>query len=250
MPNRLAPAWAWRGAAGLVVASAFSTVLAAQQPKSCTVICAPTLALNIAENVSHVFGSPSVRNDTTGAVSKLPSEHNLQLQLFLSAKTQLKHLYAFAATTWLPTATTGANPYTEYTAGQVGDSIKANHLNLTLGGLFDVIPKTTTKNYFAVQGYVADLLSPAARPNDASSFTHKLDLGLVGLLYPFSGTDSSSAAHKSGLYLYANLDYVATGLPKAGDDVPKGVRTFLTGAKPAVLIFGLGMPIAPLFQSK
>ena len=65
-----------------------------------------------------------------------------------------------------------------------------------------------------------------------------------------TGCRNGCAAHKSGFYLYANLDYVATGLPKAGDDVPKGVRTFLTGAKPAVLIVGVGMPIAPLLQAK
>lgn len=234
---------------GVALGGALASELAAQQPKPCIVLCPPSLALNVAENVSHVFGSPSVRSDTTGAVSKLPSRHNLQLQLFLSAKTQVNHLYVYVATTWLPTAKTVANPYTEYTAGQLDEQVRANHVNLTMGGLADLIPKASTRNFFAVQGYIADLLSPAARPNDASAYTHKLDVGLVGLLYPFAGLDSSSVARKSGLYLYGNLDYVATGLPKRGDDVPRGVRTFLTGAKPAVLIFGVGLPIAPLLQS-
>lgn len=242
------------GAVGLVVCAILAGVaagsLGAQQPKPCTLICAPSVAFNVAENKSHLFGSPTVRNDSTRVVTTLPSETNLQLQIFVSAKTQLNHVSVFAATTWLPTARARANPFTEYTANQVGEDIRANQLSVSFGGLGDLVPATATHGYVALQGYVADLMSPAARPQDASAYTHKLDVGAVGLLYPFAGMDSASAAHRSGLYLYANLDYVASGLPKAGDDVPKGVRTFLTDAKPAVLIAGVGMPIAPLLQAK
>lgn len=236
--------------ASVVAAASAVHPLAAQQAKSCTLICAPTVAFNIAENKSHVLGSPKVRNDTTGVVSELPSVMNLQLQVFVSAKTEVPHLSLFASTSWLPTAKARANPFTEYTASQVGEDIKANHVNLSVGGLGDIIAAPRTNGWFALQGYVADLMSPAARPTDASAYTQKLDLGGVALLFPFAGTDSTSSAHKSGLYLYGNFDYVATGLPKAGDDVPKDVRTFLTGAKPAAFIFGVGMPIAPLFQAK
>jgi len=239
-----------RLASALAIAGLASSSTAAQGVKSCTLICAPTVAFNVAGNKSHVFGSPTVRDDTTGVESELPSKTNLQLQLFVSAKTQLSHLYVFAATTWLPSAKTRANPFTEYTASQTGEDISANHVNLSFGGLGDVIPATSTHGWFALQAYVGDLLSPAARPGDASAYTHKLDVGGVALLYPFGGMDTASTAHKSGFYFYGNLDYVATGLPKAGDDVPKGVRTFVTDAKPAVLIFGIGIPIAPLFESK
>jgi hypothetical protein len=234
----------------LVIAGLAAHTLGAQQSKPCTIVCAPTVAFNISGNKSHVFGSPTVRNDTTGAVSKLPSKTNLQLQIFMSAKTQMDRLSLFAAATWLPSATTRANPFTEYTASQVGEDIKANHVNLSFGVLGDLVPAKMTHGWLALQAYLGDLLSPAARPNDASAYTHKLDLGGVALLYPFGGMDTASIAHKSGLYLYGNLDYVATGLPKKGDDVPRGVRTFLTNAKPAVLIFGVGMPIAPLLQAK
>ncbi|HEY6827709.1 MAG TPA: hypothetical protein VI259_12705 [Gemmatimonadaceae bacterium] len=238
------------GVAAGILAVSLALPAGAQQAAPCTVICAPTVAFNVAANKSHVFGSPTVRNDTTGAISKLPSRTNLQVQLFTSAKTRVSWLIVYSAVEWLPTAKTRANPFTEYTASQVGEDIKANILSLTMGGLADLIPAKRTHGYVALQAYVADLISPAARPNDASAYTHTLDLGGVALLYPFAGTDSASAAHKSGMYLYLNLDYVSTGLPRAGDDVPKGVRTFTTNAKPAALIFGVGFPIAPLLQSK
>jgi hypothetical protein len=220
------------------------------QQSSCTVICAPQVALNVAGFRSHVLGSPTVRDDATGAETKLPSRTNLDLQLFVVAPTAVQHLYGYVSVSWLPSATTRQNPYTEYTASQVGEPIKANHLSLAVGGLVDLVPKTMTNGWGAVQGYVADLLSPAARPNDTKTFTHKLDLGGVAVFYPFAGMDSTSLARRSGIHLYVDLDYVATGLPKAGDDVPRGERTFVTGAKPAALIFGVGIPIAPLLQAK
>jgi hypothetical protein len=42
------------------------------------------------------------------------------------------------------------------------------------------------------------------------------------------------------------LDDVLTGLPHAGDDVPQGERVFLTAARPATLIAGVSIPVAPL----
>lgn len=241
-----------RGAAALVTLVGLAgTRAGAQAPKPCTLICAPTIAFNFTGNKSHIFGSPSVRNDTTGAVTKLPSTTNVELQVFASAKTQWNRLLVFANTSWLPNAKTSANPFTQYTASDVGEShVRANHLSLTLGFLGDVVPAKQAKGFFELQAYAGDLISPAARPDDESAYTNKLDVGGVGLVYPFAGMDTTSAAHRTGLYVFGNLDYVATGLPKAGDDVPKGVRTFVTSAKPALLIFGIGMPIAPLLQAK
>jgi hypothetical protein len=237
-------------AATLVAVTIAAHPAAAQQQESCTIICAPTLAFNVAALRSHVFGSPKVRNDSTGAVSELPSTTNLELQFFLAAPTAIDRLSGFVSVTWLPSARTAANPFTEYTASQLGEPVDANHVSLSMGALGDVVPKSMTHGVFALQAFVADLLSPAARPDDESAYTNKLDLGGVALLYPFATLGATSAARKSGVYLYASLDYVATGLPKKGDDVPRDVRTFLTNAKPAALALGAGIPIAPLFRSK
>lgn len=236
--------------AAVAAATAAAQPVAAQSQQSCTIICAPSLAFNVAALRSHVFGSPKVRNDTTGVVSELPSKTNLELQFFLAAPTAIQHLSAFMTVTWLPSAKTAANPFTEYTASQLGDQVRANHVSMSMGAMGELVPKSMTHGLFVLEAYVGDLLSPAARPGDESAYTNKLDLGGVALLYPFATLDASSAAKKSGVYLYATLDYVATGLPKKGDDVPKGVRTFVTDAKPAALVLGAGIPIAPLFQSK
>ena len=44
--------------------------------------------------------------------------------------------------------------------------------------------------------------------------------------------------------VFALLDYVATGLPRAGDEVPVG-RRFLDDARPTSLILGFTLPITP-----
>lgn len=223
---------------------------AAQEQKPCTVICAPQLIFAIGEDRTHVFGGPTVRNDSTGAVSKVPSQTVMMLQIITVAKTALPHFDLYANATWLPTAKSRANPFTEYTASQVGeDKIRANEVTLSLGGLAEALPAKRTGGLFGIDAYLADLLSPAARPHDASAYTHKLDLGAIALLYPFAKLDSTSALHRSGVFLSLTLDYVASGLPKAGDEVPKG-RTFLTAAKPAALLATIAMPISPLLQAK
>ena len=224
---------------------------AAQQgAKPCTILCAPTVVFGIGEDRTHVFGGPTVRNDSTGAVSKVPSQSVMVLQFIAVAKTAVPHLQAYVNATWLPTARSRANPFTEYTASQVGeDKIRANEVTLSMGGLVELLPKAAAQGYFGIDGYLADLRSPAARPGDASAYTHKLDLGAIALLYPFAGLDSTSALRRSGLFASLTLDYVATGLPKAGDTVPKG-RTFLTAAKPAALLATVAIPIAPFLQSK
>ena len=47
--------------------------------------------------------------------------------------------------------------------------------------------------------------------------------------------------------IYGILDYVATGLPSAGDEVPLG-RVFVTGARPLALVAGLAFPLTPAGQ--
>jgi hypothetical protein len=93
-----------------------------------------------------------------------------------------------------------------------------------------------------VDANVGDLFSQSARPSDASSYTHKLDLDLVAHAHAFEWTPPRTYLHR--VSLFAILDYVATGLPRAGDQVPQG-RLFLTDARPLSLIAGVALPITP-----
>jgi hypothetical protein len=82
----------------------------------------------------------------------------------------------------------------------------------------------------------------ASRPADRSSYTAKADLELISHLHVFNATPARTWLHRASVF--GILDYVATGLPRAGDEVPKG-RRFLGDARPAALILGLALPITP-----
>ncbi|MGI8510876.1 MAG: hypothetical protein ACR2MQ_16325 [Gemmatimonadaceae bacterium] len=217
------------------------------QKSACTILCTPNLSFNAAAIRSHIFSKPMVRDLSTGAVKEVPSATNLELQLFVSVPTVLARTSLYMTAQWLPNATATSNPFTEYTASTLGGDVRANTPSLSFGADFDVLRKKHMGGAFNLVVYAADLFSKAARPDDMSDYTHKLDLGTYTTIYPFFWLADGNALKRSGLYAYVTLDYVATGLPRAGDEVPKGQRVYVTSARPAALIIGAGLPIAPLF---
>lgn len=144
---------------------------------------------------------------------------------------------------WLPTATEGTNPFTEYMATVLDVDVRANTPSMALGASVTAPQPAVTRRWLGLSAYVADLYSAAARPRVRSAFTHKLDLGLRASSAVFNWTPKRSWVHNvTGT---AILDYVATGFPHAGDELPAGERLFVTGAPRAMLTSGRLIPIAP-----
>ena len=114
----------------------------------------------------------------------------------------------------------------------------------TLGVSVDAVTGGMTHGWVTADPYLGDLYSNAGRPDDRSAYTHKLDVGInlgVGMLNWLS-----PHAWLRNVKGFVILDDVLTGLPRAGDEVPQGERVFLTDARPAALIAGLSIPVAPL----
>lgn len=232
-------------AAAMIAAATIAPAAPAQiQAQHCTLICAPAFTFTPAVIRSHVLGRARVRSLSTDAVTETPSTNNLELILGVSAPTLIPRTSLIASFQWLPTASRSGNPFTEYTASELDAKVRANTPSLTLGLSVNVLQSTATHGWLGLSAYAADLFSSAARPHDASAFTHKLDLGLSASLGLFNWMPKHVWLSKvTGT---AILDYVATGLPHVGDEVPQGERVFVTGARPAVLIVGLSIPIAPI----
>ncbi len=91
---------------------------------------------------------------------------------------------------------------------------------------------------------VVDQLSPAARPDDKSVYTHKLDFELDTAFLIFHRLPEQNWIRNVEVEL--SLDYLATGIPKAGDLFPDGVL-YLEDASPWSLSIVFVFPIAPLF---
>ena len=215
------------------------------RPHPCHLLCAPGVVVMPAVIRTHLFGGPRVRSLATGAAQRLPSSSNVELIFAASARTVVPRLSLFGSVQWLPNATEQRNPFTLYTASELGERVKANAPTVTMGASVAVLPAASTHGLFDLAANVGDLYSQAARPTDKSAYTHKLDLALLAHLHAFAWAPPATWLHR--VTVFSILDYVATGLPKAGDEVPVG-RVFETDARPTALIVGLTLPVTPPAQ--
>lgn len=218
--------------------------IAAQAAKSCSFVCAPSFTVEVAGITSHVAMSPRVRDLNTDEVSRLPSATNAELIFVFGAATAIPRTSLFVSVQWLPTASEARNPYTEYTAGEIGgSSIRANSPSATFGLSATALEPSQFGGYASLAAYAGDLFSNAARPDDRSAYTHKLDAGLNLSIMPFAHVGAKSS-WLHGTKAFVLLDDVLTGLPRTGDEVPRGARVFLDDAHAVSVIYGIGIPIA------
>ncbi len=218
--------------------------VAAQAPAApCHVLCSPALTFFPALNRSPIAGAPRVERLSDGSVRRLPPESNLQLTLVGTVQTPIPRVGLLGSVQWTPNATEQGNPFTRYTASEVGSTyLHANSPTVTLVATGALVRTADAAGWFDLSAHVGDLYGPAQRPDDRSSYTHKLELDLVTDAYPFARLARATWAH--GVAVTVLLDYVATGLPRAGDEVPRGERRYLDAAHPLTLLAGLSLPIA------
>jgi hypothetical protein len=222
--------------------AAETAVARAQEAKPCSWLCAPSVTLMPAMSRTHVFGGPTVEATSSGAEHRLASTSNFEVILAVAARTRIPRVSAFGSLQWFPNATEARNPFTLYSASELGSPVRANAPTATFGLSAMLIPAASTRGWFDAAVNAGDLYSQAARPDDESAYTHKLDLDLVTHLNVFEALPKGTYAHR--IAVFGILDYVATGLPRVGDEVPVG-RVFVTRARPTALIVGLALPLSP-----
>jgi hypothetical protein len=210
--------------------------------RHCRIVCSPTVSLMPGMLRTHLRGGPLVRNTGTNAEQRLPSSTNMEIIVATTASTALPRVSVFGSVQWLPNVSAQRNPFTLYSASELGTAVRANAPTATAGLSISILPVAMTGGWLDLAGNVGDLFSQAARPGDASAYTHKLDLDLVAHGNVFSRMPAWTYMHR--VSLFGILDYVATGLPRAGDEVPIG-RQFLSDARPLSLIVGVALPLTP-----
>jgi hypothetical protein len=213
-----------------------------QTSSPCRVVCSPVVSVMPALIRSHLFGGPRVINTATGAIRRLPSSSNFELIVAAASETRVSRLGLFGSVQWLPNAAEGRNPFTLYTASELGGAVHANAPTATLGASAKALTADETHGALDVSVNVGGLFSKAARPSDRSAYTGKLDLELFTTWHVFAWTPPRTYVHR--ISAFALLDYLATGLPRTGDEVPKGQR-YLDDARPTSLIAGLSIPLTP-----
>jgi len=194
----------------------------AQEPAPCRVLCTPEFKVEPTMTFTHLFGSPRTRRDD-GAVSREPRETEFEVILSLGLPTRVSWLEFTVEGIFLP-FDRESTPELEFETNVVW------------------LPAERTRGWISSHVDIVDKLSPAERPTDRRAYTHKLNLELDTTLAIFNWLREGRWLR--GVELEGSLDYVATGLPKAGDAID-GQR-FLDDASPWSFSLVFVLPIAPL----
>ena len=99
-----------------------------------------------------------------------------------------------------------------------------------------------TKGWVGSHFDIVDKISPAQRPRDRSAYTHKLNFELDTAVHIFNWLPERNWLRN--IEVEASLDYVATGLPRAGDRI--GNELFLDNAGGWSFSLVFVIPLVPL----
>lgn len=210
-------------AAALAIASlVLGAASAAGQapPDSCRVLCQPEFKVEPTLTISNVFAAPRLAVD--GEVVREPRDAAFELILSLGLPTRLTWLDFTVEAIFLPFERE-STPELEFEAN------------------FVWLPARRTGGWVSSHFDVVDKFSAAERPS-GSAYTHKLNLELDTSVAIFNWLPEGRWLR--GVELEASLDYVASGLPRAGHRV--GTITYLDPASPWSLSIVLVLPVAPL----
>ena len=242
--HRHAPA-ALVGAGIAIFVVAQSTTLSAQgQP--CRVLCAPELKIEPTFTIENLVAAPTVEILEDGVAVERGRERRegvFELIFALDVPTAVPRVGLTFEAILKPFGSTDVNPFTGTSAASIGrPDIRDNGVEIETELNFSLFDVEQTGGWISSHFDVVDQFSPAHRPGAGSVFTHKLDVEWDTAFHVFHRLPEGQWLRH--VEVEVSLDYLATGLPKAGE-VLNGER-FIQRASPWSLSFVLGMPLAPL----
>lgn len=209
------------GVALLVAAALLAGSPARAQDARCRVICDVGWKLEPTLTVENLARRPRVQTED-GGTNREPRETIFETVLAVDLETRLPRLGFTAETIFSPSHTDNA----------VELEFESNLYWLT---------ESMTGGWLSSHFDVIDQFSPAVRPQATRAYSHKLDFELDTAFHPFKGLPDGRWL--KGLELETSLDYLATGLPRAGDRISD--ELFLDDASRWSLSFVIVIPLAP-----
>ena len=210
-------------------------------------LCAPELKIEPTITFEPIFRSPTVEDLEHGEVvaRKRPTtEAVFELALALSIPTEIPRIGFTFETIFIPSSDVGVNPFTGTVAEQLGrQSLRGNEMEVELELNLSVLEPDQTGGWIDSHIDIVDKISAAERPSDSSSYTHKLNFewDTAFLLFKWLGEDN----WLRNVEIEGSLDYVATGLPRAGD-VLGGAERFVSDDSPWSFSLVFVFPLVPL----
>ena len=228
-------------ATAMLVVAASTAVAQQNQDRPCRILCAPELKIEPTLTIEHLAQRHRVEAD--GEVERVNRERTFELIFALDVPTQIPRIGLTLEAIFIPFGEAAVHPFTGAPASAAGGStIRDNGVEIESElniGLFD---EEQTNGWVSSHFDIVDKFSPGETPRAASVYTHKLNFEWDTAFHVFSRVQRAPWLRNVEVEL--SLDYLATGLPKAGDVV--GDERFLDKASPWSLSFVFVFPLAPL----
>ena len=231
-------------AAALLLAAQPAAAQADGEPR-CRFFCVPDFKVEPTVTFENLFGRARVETvDDSGAVAvaRQARESVFELILALGIPTEIPRVGFTLETIFVPGGDTDAHPFTGATSSRLGGPIRDNGIEFEFELNLDWLTGEQTGGWVESHFDIVDKFSPAARPTDTSVYTHKLNFELDTAFLIFNWLpDGNWLKH---VELEGSLDYVATGLPRAGDVI--GGERYLDDASAWGFSLVFVLPMAPL----
>ena len=200
--------------------------LYAQERDQCAFLCAPELKIEPTLTIENLFSPARVETTENGVVVETVCQGRdrvFELVFAADVPTEIPRVgFTFEAI---------FSPFRDDTEVEL-----ELELNLTW------LEPEQTGGWVESHFDIIDKFSPAERPTDTSAYTHKLNIELDTAVLLFKWLPDDNWLRN--VELEGSLDYVATGLPKAGDVI--GDERFLDDASPWSFSVVVVLPLAPL----
>lgn len=212
----------WLGVCVVAAASVVSPASAvAQDEPRCVILCAPELKIEPTWTIENLGGSRRVEVD--GQVESVGVESVFELVLALDIPTTIPRVSFTFETIFAP-------------------FVDDNSVEIETEFNFHLFDTLQTGGWVSSHFDIVDQFSPGETPRASSSYTHKLDFEWDTAFHVFNRLPQGHWLRN--VEAEVSLDYLATGLPKAGD-VIDGTR-YLDNANPWSFSMLMIIPLAPL----
>lgn len=217
----------------------------AREGPSCRVLCTPDLAFEPTvsiENLAARHRTARLEDGVPVDTATAEREAVFEIVLAVGVPTEIPRVELTLEAIWAPFAGTDANPFTGRTAEQIGEEeIRDNAVEVEGELNLALLTFEETGGWLDAHFDIVDQFGPAERPDAGSVYTHKLNLELDVATAPLARL--GARGWLGGLELEGSLDYMATGIPRAGDRL--GDDLFLDDASPWSFSLVLVIPLVP-----
>lgn len=221
-----------------------ASVAHAQEPRWCKFLCSPGLNVEPTITLEPLFKAPRVSEG--GDQPERPERETVFETVFaVDIPTSVPRLGFTLEAIVAPFGRTAENPFTGRAAGDLGGDVRDNPVQIESEVNFVWLAGKHTREWVESHIDIVDQFSPARRPKDRSVYTHKLNFELDTSVAVFRWLPDTHWLR--GVKIEGSLDYIASGLPRAGDEVPAGGERFLDDASPwsFSMVFVIPIIVAP-----